>query len=204
MTDFVLNKTARALAGAALLATAAAMPLRAQGAAVAPPQGNEPGVAEAGVAREEPAPAAARPAPFAAFSSSAQALRDSLVAVARAQVGKPYRFGGRSPQRGFDCSGLVQFIMAAIERELPRTAAQQAAFGRAVERDTSRLRPGDLLTFGTGRRASHIGIYVGNGRYVHASSIAGRVVESPIDRRAERVKPWRGARRVLPAEEDAK
>ena len=203
MTLSLLRKPARALAGAALVAMAAAMPASAQGPAVAPTQGIEPVVAEAGAAREE-LPATGRQAPFVAFSSSAQALRDSLVAVARAQVGRPYRFGGRSPQRGFDCSGLIQFIMAAVERELPRTAAQQAAFGRAVERDTSRLRPGDLLTFGSGRRASHIGIYVGNGRYVHASSIAGRVVESPIDRRAERVKPWRGARRVLPAEEDAK
>lgn len=203
MTHSLLSKPARALAGAALVAMAAAMPALAQGPTVVPTLGIEPVVAEP-VATREDLPAAGRQAPFAALSSSAQALRDSLVAVARAQVGRPYRFGGRSPQRGFDCSGLIQFIMAAVERELPRTAAQQAAFGRAVERDTSRLRPGDLLTFGSGRRASHIGIYVGNGRYVHASSIAGRVVESPIDRRAERVKPWRGARRVLPAEEDAK
>lgn len=141
--------------------------------------------------------ASARPAPFAAFSNSAQAVRDSLVAMARAQVGKPYRFGGRSPERGFDCSGLVQYLMAALQREVPRTAAQQAAVGIAVDRDTSRLRPGDLLTFGSGKRTSHVGIYVGNGRYVHASSVAGRVVESPIARRAERVKTWRGARRVI-------
>lgn len=203
MTHSPLCIPARALVGAVLVAMAATVPAHAQGPSVEQEvrlEAAAPGPAAVGPEQQ----AAARRAPFAAFSSSAQALRDSLVAVARAQVGKPYRFGGRSPQRGFDCSGLVQFIMAAIERELPRTAAQQAAFGRAVERDTSRLRPGDLLTFGNGRRASHIGIYVGNGRYVHASSIAGRVVESPIDRRAERVKPWRGARRVLPAEEDAK
>lgn len=141
--------------------------------------------------------APARAKPFASFSSSAQAVRDSLVAMARAQVGKPYRFGGRSPERGFDCSGLVQYLMAALERDVPRTAAQQAAVGVKVERDTSRLRPGDLLTFGSGRRTSHVGIYVGNGRYIHASSVAGRVVESPLTRRAERVKPWRGARRVI-------
>jgi cell wall-associated NlpC family hydrolase len=138
-----------------------------------------------------------RAKPFEALSNSAQAVRDSLVAMARAQVGKPYRFGGRSPERGFDCSGLVQYLMAALHRDVPRTAAQQAAVGLPVERDTSRLRPGDLLTFGSGKRTSHIGIYVGNGRYIHASSVAGRVVESPIIRRAERVKPWRGARRVI-------
>lgn len=138
-----------------------------------------------------------RAKPFTGLSSSAQAVRDSLVAMARAQIGKPYRFGGRSPDRGFDCSGLVQYLMASLQREVPRTAAQQAAVGLEVERDTSRLRPGDLLTFGSGRRTSHVGIYIGNGRYVHASSVAGRVVESPITRRAERVKPWRGARRVI-------
>lgn len=135
--------------------------------------------------------------PFAEFSRSALSMRDSVVARARSQIGRPYRFGGRSPERGFDCSGFVQFVLAAFELEVPRTAAQQAAVGFAVDRDTSRLRPGDLLTFGDGRRISHIGIYVGNGRYVHASSKAGRVVESRINRRAARVKPWRGARRLL-------
>lgn len=143
---------------------------------------------------------AAAPAPtgrFAEFSRSALSMRDSVVARARSQIGRPYRFGGRSPERGFDCSGFVQFVLAAFELDVPRTAAQQAAVGLAVDRDTSRLRPGDLLTFGDGKRISHIGIYVGNGRYVHASSKAGRVVESRINRRAARVKPWRGARRVL-------
>lgn len=141
-------------------------------------------------------------APFEAFNQSARALRDSIVAVARSQVGRPYRFGGRSPDRGFDCSGLVQFILAGFTREVPRTAAQQAFVGKPVERDTSRLRPGDLVTFGNGRRVTHIGIYVGNGRYVHASSVAGRVIESPINRRAERVKPWRGARRLFAFNDD--
>lgn len=134
---------------------------------------------------------------FPGITESTRFIRDSLVARARSQIGKPYRFGGRSPERGFDCSGFVQFVLAAFELDLPRTAAQQASAGRAVARDTSRLRPGDLLTFGEGKRISHIGIYIGNGRYIHASSKAGRVVESPIDRRAARVKPWRGARRIL-------
>lgn len=122
--------------------------------------------------------------------------RDSLVALARAQIGKPYRFGGRSPKRGFDCSGFVQYILAALRLDLPRTAAQQAAVGRAVARDTTDLRPGDLLTFGDGRRITHIGIYVGNGRFVHASSRAGRVVESSILRRRAPAERWRGVRRL--------
>ena len=139
--------------------------------------------------------------PFAAFSMSAQGLRDSIVALARAQVGRRYRLGGTSPERGFDCSGLVQYVMTALGTDVPRTAREQARRGAAVERDTSRLRPGDLLTFGNGSRISHIGIYVGDGRFVHASSVAGRVIESPVHRpRTPLIKPWRGARRVLAAD----
>jgi cell wall-associated NlpC family hydrolase len=135
---------------------------------------------------------------FASFSSSAQRLRDSLVAMARAQVGRRYRNGGETPEQGFDCSGLVRYVMAAIDVQLPRTAQQQSARGAAVERDASRLRPGDLLTFGSRKRVTHIGIYVGDGRFVHASSVAGRVIESAVDRApAPRIKPWAGARRVL-------
>jgi len=150
---------------------------------------------EAGAQRPQPP----RPKPFAAFSGSAQSLRDSVVALARAQVGTPYRLGGGSPDRGFDCSGLVQFILRALQRDVPRTAQQQAFVGAEVEPDTSRLRPGDLLTFGRDSRVSHVGIYVGDGRFVHASSTAGRVVESPIARRSSSrdLKPWTGVRRVL-------
>ncbi|HEU4565016.1 MAG TPA: NlpC/P60 family protein, partial [Gemmatimonadaceae bacterium] len=73
-----------------------------------------------------------------------------------------------------------------------------------VPKDTSRLRPGDLITFGKGKRASHIGIYVGDGRFIHASSAAGRVIESRLDRPpARRVKPWRGVRRILVASDSA-
>lgn len=151
--------------------------------------------AEAQSARPQ-ATAAARTPPLSAVGRSASVLRDSLVALARAQIGKPYRFGGRSPKRGFDCSGFVQYILAALEHEVPRTAAQQAGVGEAVARDTSRLRPGDLLTFGDDRRITHIGIYVGNGRFIHASSGAGRVIESPILRRMSRVQRWRGVRRL--------
>lgn len=152
-------------------------------------------------AREAPGYEASDPTarkPFAAFSRSALDLRDSIVALARAQVGKRYVFGGEDPKRGFDCSGLVKYIVAALHISVPRTAAQQAAVGRAVPRDTSRLLPGDLVTFGRGKRISHIGIYVGNGRMVHASTKAGRVIETNLLRpRAAGIKPWRGARRIV-------
>jgi cell wall-associated NlpC family hydrolase len=138
--------------------------------------------------------------PFAAWSESVHGLRDSLVAIARAQVGTRYVFGGTTPDRGFDCSGLVKYVMAALKVTLPRTAAQQARVGREVSRDPNRLRPGDLLTFATrGRsRISHIGIYVGGGRYIHASSVAGRVIESDLSRTGSPlIKAWRGVRRVV-------
>ena len=144
--------------------------------------------------------------PFETYSVSAQTLRDSIVSLARAQIGTRYRTGGESPNKGFDCSGLVQYVMAALNLNVPRTARQQAKTGLAVSRDTSRLLPGDLLTFGKGKKGgiSHVGIYVGDGRYVHASSVAGRVIESAINRPySPLIKIWRGARRVLALDDSA-
>ena len=137
--------------------------------------------------------------PFAKWSESVHAVRDSLVAVARAQIGTRYVHGGTTPTGGFDCSGLVKYVMAAMRVELPRTAAQQARVGSEIVREDSRLRPGDLLTFGKGKRGvSHIGIYVGQGRYVHASSVAGRVIESDLHRTGSPlIRAWRGVRRVV-------
>ncbi len=94
----------------------------------------------------------------------------------------------------------MRYVMARLDLALPRTAAQQSLAGVQVEADTARLLPGDLLTFAKGTRGgvSHIGIYVGEGRYVHASSVAGRVIESPLDRPASPlIKRWRGVRRVV-------
>jgi cell wall-associated NlpC family hydrolase len=138
--------------------------------------------------------------PFESLSNSARTLRDSLVQMARAQVGTRYITGGVSPDKGFDCSGLVQYVLAGLNLQIPRTAKQQAKVGLAIKRDTSRLLPGDLLTFSKGKKGivSHVGIYVGDGRYVHASSVAGKVIESSIDRPySPLIKLWRGARRVL-------
>jgi cell wall-associated NlpC family hydrolase len=139
--------------------------------------------------------------PFAALSNTAMSMmtrRDSIVAIARAQIGTPYKLGGTTPGRAFDCSGLVRYVLGALKIVLPRTAAQQAAVGADVAKDTTQLQPGDLLTFGKGTRITHIGIYVGNGRYVHASTTAGRVIETSLERtRSPLVRSWRGGRRVL-------
>ena len=143
--------------------------------------------------------------PFTAWSNSVHAFRDSLATIARAQVGTRYVHGGQSPESGFDCSGLIKYVMAGLHVSVPRTAAQQATSGLAVQRDASRLRPGDLLTFGKGSHGvSHIGIYVGNGRFVHASSVAGRVIESDVERPSSPlIRKWKGVRRVVATEADS-
>ena len=140
--------------------------------------------------------------PFEAFSNSAHNLRDSIVAIAKAQVGSRYKRGGTTP-KGFDCSGLIKYIMAALDLDVPRTARQQATVGLAVNKDTSRLLPGDVLTFGKKEKGvSHVGIYIGDGKYIHASSKAGKVIESKIDRPASPlIKMWNGARRMLSSDD---
>lgn len=107
----------------------------------------------------------------------ASTVMDSVVVIARAQVGKPYVWGKSSPKKGFDCSGLVQYVMGLVHRPLPRTVKEQVRLGTKV---TDALRPGDLIFFG--RPARHTGIYVGNGRMVVASSVRGRVVERFVAR----------------------
>jgi cell wall-associated NlpC family hydrolase len=155
-------------------------------------------VAQNSVASESAESVTRETRPFAALSNTALSMRDTVVALARSQIGTRYRFGGTSPTGGFDCSGFVRYVLGAINLALPRTAAQQAAMGAKVPKDTTRLQPGDLLTFGRGNRVTHIGIYVGNGRYVHASPTAGRVIETSLGRtESPLVKIWRGGRRIF-------
>jgi hypothetical protein len=139
------------------------------------------------------------PKPFAGFSIATLTMRDSLVAFARAQLGKRYRVGGTTPDRGFDCSGLVKYVLDAFRVQVPRTSQEQARVGAALPRDPSQLRAGDLLLFGRPKDGiSHVGIYVGNGRFIHASSVAGRVIESRLDRPiSAQVKSFKSARRLV-------
>ena len=125
--------------------------------------------------------------------AASSAAADSVISRARAQMGRRYTWGGERPETGFDCSGLMRHIMRVAGVQLPRTSAEQARMGQEIPRDLSQLRVGDLLTFGRGGRISHIGIYVGHGRYIHASSYAGRVTESDVPSRSW----WQGARRVI-------
>ena len=112
-------------------------------------------------------PASTRYAPL----STVQA--EDIAIHALGLVGTPYRYGGNTPESGFDCSGLIGYVYKSrAGLTAPRTVAQLAGFGETVERDE--LRIGDLVLFGGGR-PSHAGIYVGEGRFVHAPSTGGTV-----------------------------
>ena len=92
-------------------------------------------------------------------------------------VGTPYRYGGNTPDAGFDCSGLIGYVYQnRAGLKLPRTVAQLQSAGQAVPREE--LRSGDLVVFG---RGTHAGIYVGEGRFVHAPSSGGEVRLNPLD-----------------------
>jgi cell wall-associated NlpC family hydrolase len=133
--------------------------------------------------------------PFEALSNTVLAGRDSLIRLTRDQVGLRYKYGAVRPGIAFDCSGLVKWVMSVFDLHLPRTAAEQARLGIEVPTDPAQLVPGDLLFFGRGRRVTHIGIYVGEGKYVHAANRRRGVIESDIGSAGPHW--WKGARRVL-------
>ncbi len=94
-------------------------------------------------------------------------------------LGTPYRYGGTSP-RGFDCSGLVYYSHRQAGIHIPRTAQEQRMRARPVSLRT--LRPGDLLFFRLdGRKVNHVGIYTGNGQFVHAPSSGKTVSKASLD-----------------------
>jgi murein DD-endopeptidase len=116
-----------------------------------------------------------------------------LAALAAAQLGQPYRFGGDDPD-GFDCSGLVLFVHQQLGISVPRTAAQQRLQSAALDR--TELQAGDLVFFTMGPRliVDHVGIYVGEGRFVHAPRAGSPVRLSRIDEGGYRQRFAGGAR----------
>ena len=98
-----------------------------------------------------------------------------LVATTLGFLGVPYRRGGATLETGFDCSGFVKYMFEnTLGLVLPRSAAQQAAATEKIE--SSELKPGDLVFFNTMRRTfSHVGIYVGNGKFIHSPKPGGEV-----------------------------
>jgi cell wall-associated NlpC family hydrolase len=95
-------------------------------------------------------------------------------------VGRPYHFGGANPYAGFDCSGLVQYSYRQVGYTLPRSTERQRLSGRHIQK--AELRRGDLIFFDQeGKKNSHVGIYLGDGRFVHAPSSGKHVRSDRLD-----------------------
>jgi cell wall-associated NlpC family hydrolase len=113
-------------------------------------------------------------------ASSTSASR--VLPTAERYLGVPYRWGGTSPETGFDCSGFVQYVFAKHGTRLPRTSREQATLGRRLRPVWSALRPGDLVMFGEpGRRISHVAIYAGRRRIIHATGSGKKVRFDALD-----------------------
>ncbi len=105
----------------------------------------------------------------------------SVLSRALALLGTPYRWGGTSPEGGFDCSGLVGYVFRnALGIELPRVSRDMAKTGELVASKTQ-LTKGDLVFFGKGSTVDHVGIYVGDGKFVHAPRTGRDVTVSTLE-----------------------
>jgi cell wall-associated NlpC family hydrolase len=98
-----------------------------------------------------------------------------VVGTADQYVGVPYRFGGTSPNSGFDGSGFVQYVFNKHGVRLPRTASEQAEVGQALRSDWRAVSAGDLVMFEDNGRINHVAIYAGRNRIIHSSSSGGGV-----------------------------
>ena len=123
-----------------------------------------------------------------------EGFAQKLLGKAMQLVGVKYRYGGTSPSTGLDCSGYVQYVFkSAVGVNLPRTASEQARVGENVGTD---VRPGDMVFFNTrGFNNSHVGIYVGNGMFLHSPNSRSQVRVDTMDSGYWK-KHYTGARRV--------
>lgn len=118
-----------------------------------------------------------------------------LASTALTYLGIKYRFGGNSPSQGFDCSGLVRYAAEkSLGLKLPRSSSEMARLGESIKK--SELERGDLVFFNTrGKRFSHVGIYLGDGKFVHAPSTGSKVRVEDMNI-AYWKKRYNGARRL--------
>ncbi len=131
--------------------------------------------------------------PMPEVSRGTTSISRRLISDALQYVGVPYVFGGTSPEYGFDCSGFVQYVFALSGIDIPRTADYQFEIGTPVSKED--LIPGDLVFFETyAPGASHVGIYIGDGNFVDATS-GGVTVESLYS--PYRLSCYYGARRII-------
>jgi cell wall-associated NlpC family hydrolase len=134
--------------------------------------------------------------PQAAWASAdpQAAAREGPISYALRTLGTRYRYGGASPETGFDCSGLIAHVFEQAGLSLPRTALAQSRVGTPVKR--ANLAPGDLVFYNTRNQPySHVGMYVGNGRFVHAPKPGARVRIEQFDTPYWRAR-FNGARRL--------
>jgi hypothetical protein len=148
-----------------------------------------------------PGDAVSSPGDREAAGTPAVTLRKAVIATASDAMGRPYQWGGTGADGGgFDCSGLIQYAYAEHGIALPRTSAAQAKEGRQVGRKVNALAPGDLLTFSNrGGRVTHVGLYLGEGRFIHSATRGVQVSvlsdEDPYGRWW--YQRWVGARRII-------
>lgn len=131
-------------------------------------------------------------------STSAMAddgFAQKLLGKAMQLIGVKYRFGGTNPETGLDCSGYVQYVYkSSVGVNLPRTASEQARIGERIA--TSEVRPGDMVFFNTrGFNNSHVGIYVGNGMFIHSPNSRSHVRVDSLEAGYWKTK-FTGVRRV--------
>ncbi|HEY4583302.1 MAG TPA: C40 family peptidase [Lysobacter sp.] len=143
-----------------------------------------------------PAPARiALPAAWPAVAPEQPDAANAVLMRALSLVGTPYRYGGNTPESGFDCSGLIGYVFGdMLSRALPRNSGELARIGAGI--GPERMATGDLVVFGDASAVSHVGIYVGEGRFVHAPSSGGTVRLDRVDGPYWRER-FRGARRLL-------
>jgi cell wall-associated NlpC family hydrolase len=124
-----------------------------------------------------------------------EVVNHRLIDDAMSHLGVRYRYGGSTPQTGFDCSGLVRWVFdQSVGVVLPRRAIEIAQLGAKIDMDD--LKPGDLVFFNTLRKTfSHVGIYLGDGRFVHAPSRGGKVRVEELDDNYWRTR-FTGGRRI--------
>ena len=148
-----------------------------------------------------PAPVARTPLVFGSSQAFSPEAEDVLFR-ALGLVGTPYRWGGNTPDSGFDCSGLIKYVYNdAAGISLPRTTREMIVM-QAQNIGQDKLQTGDLLFFATngGSQVSHAGIYVGEGRFVHAPATGGTVKLDSLNK-AYWQKAYLNAKRVLPTEQ---
>lgn len=130
------------------------------------------------------------------MSPADPAAANAVLMRAISLVGTPYRYGGNSPDTGFDCSGLINYVFRdVLDLRLPRSTRELAAW-QGPRIDPARLAGGDLVFFGSNGQVTHAGIYVGEGRFVHAPSSGGTVRMDRLDGPYWRAR-YSGAKRVL-------